>query len=143
VITSALRAPDATIVQAALRAAATHRARDFNAPLQDLARDTSRPAPLRVAALQTAAGGDKPIDDASFALLAEPFVAGGSPTARLQAAAAFATARLTAEQLRKLADLLPVAGPVELPQLVAAFRSWRRFARAPRVRRSAPRCTRD
>ena len=66
---SALRSPDLALAQAALRAIATHRARDFGAELLEVSRDSARPTAFRVAALQTAAGGDKAIEADAFQML--------------------------------------------------------------------------
>jgi putative membrane-bound dehydrogenase-like protein len=118
---AALRSPDLALAQAALRAVETHRARDFSAALGGIARDPNRPLALRVAALQTASGGDQTLDADSFQMLVEPFVTGGSPTSRQQAAAVLAAAKLTRDQVLSLTTRLPVAGPVELPLLLRAF----------------------
>ena len=116
-----LRSTDSTRAQAALRAIATHRARDFSAVLREVGQDAQRPTALRVAALQLAAGADTELDAASFKLLIDPFVAGGAAEARLQAAAVLASAKLSRAQMSALIDILPEAGPVELPQLLGAF----------------------
>lgn len=121
-IVASLRSPDAARVRAALRAIGTHRQRDFSAPLRELGRDASRPTALRVSALQLAVGAGTVMEAASFELLVAPFVQGGTPDARLQAASVLAGATLSRAQLLRLADLLPGASPVELPQLVGAFR---------------------
>jgi putative membrane-bound dehydrogenase-like protein len=117
---SALRSADLPLAQAALRAMGVHRTRDFSAALQEAGRDPARPVAFRVAALQ-AAVGDAVMDPGSFQLLLDPFVAGGSPAARLQAAAVLGAARLNREQVLQAAELLPVASPVELPQLLGVF----------------------
>jgi putative membrane-bound dehydrogenase-like protein len=106
---------------AALRAIAAHRARDFSAALREFAADEQRPAALRVAALQAAAGADTALDTAAFAMLTAPFTQGGSAESRLQAAAVFPSVKLTREQYAALAALLPAAGPLELPPLLRAF----------------------
>ncbi|MDP3073642.1 MAG: HEAT repeat domain-containing protein [Opitutaceae bacterium] len=118
---SALRSDDLALAQAALRAVAVHRAHDFAVALREVAHATTRPAALRVAALQAATGGDQRLDADSFKMLLEPFVTGGSAEGRQQAAAVLAGARLDREQFLQLAARLPAAGPVELPQLLKAF----------------------
>ena len=120
-VIAGLRSSDAIRAQAALRAVAAHRERDFSAELRAIGRDASRPTAFRVAALQLAAAADSTMDRESFALLLEPLVKGGAPDARLQAANVLGTARLNAGQLLQLADVLPNAGPVELQQLLGAF----------------------
>jgi len=119
---SSLRSPDIPRAQAALRAIATHRQRGFSATLQELGRDPSRPTVLRVAALQLAAGAGTDMDAASFEMLLGPFVSGGTPDARLQAATVLAGAKLSRTQLLTLTGVMPAAGPVELQQLLGAFR---------------------
>ncbi|MDP3071798.1 MAG: HEAT repeat domain-containing protein [Opitutaceae bacterium] len=118
---SAFRSTDLTLAQAALRAIAIHRDRDFSAALREVAGDPARPTAFRVASLQTAAGGDKLLDAESFQMLMEPFVTGGSPEGRQQAASVLSGAKLSREHLLSLAARLPAAGPVELPQLLGAF----------------------
>ncbi|MBI5769559.1 MAG: HEAT repeat domain-containing protein [Verrucomicrobia bacterium] len=120
-LASSLRSPDTHRAQAALRAIATHRQRGFSALLQDVGRDTSRPAAMRVAALRLATGVGTEMDAGSFDLLLGPFVVGGTPDARLQAATVLAEAKLNRAQLLKLTDVMPGAGPVELQQLLDAF----------------------
>jgi len=118
---SSLRSPDFSLAQAALRAIATHRQRGFSAALQDVGRDASRPAKLRLAALRLATGPNTALDAAAFDLLLDPLVRGGTPEARLQAAAALGAAKLSRAQLLQLADLMPATGPVELQQMLGAF----------------------
>ncbi len=107
--------------QAALRAIASHRAKDFSAVLREVGQDPQRPTALRVAALQLAAGPNAELDPASFQMLIDPFVAGGASETRLQAAAVLAGAKLNREQVNRLLDVLPAAGPMELQQLLGAF----------------------
>ncbi len=118
---AALRSTDTERAQAALRAIGTHRARDFSAALHEMGKDATRPTAFRVAALQLAAGDNNVMDAASFQMLLEPIVTGGLPDARLQGATVLAGAKLTREQLLKLIDVLPSAGPLELQQLLGAF----------------------
>jgi len=120
-ITTRLRDPDEALAAAALRAVAVHRGRDFAAALRDLAHDTSRPAAFRVAALQVAAGEGKVTDVDSFGMLMQPFLTGGTPAARMQAAAVLGSATLDRSQLFALIELVPNAGPVELAQLLGVF----------------------
>ena len=121
VLTAALRSNNAAEAQDALRAIGTHRTHDFSAALREVGKDASRPTAFRVAALQLAAGGNEVMDGASFDLLIAPLLQGGLPEARLQSATVLGTAKLSREQLLRLADVVPAAGPVELQQLLGAF----------------------
>lgn len=120
-LASSLRSPDTPRAQAALRAIAAHRQRGFSAILQEVGRDANRPAALRVAALRLVAGAGADMDGASYEMLLGPFVGGGTPDSRLQAATVLAEAKLSRAQLLKLTDVMPAAGPVELQQLLGAF----------------------
>ncbi|MBI5771368.1 MAG: HEAT repeat domain-containing protein [Verrucomicrobia bacterium] len=120
-LVSSLRSSDARCAQAALRAIAAHRQRGFTSALQDVGRDAGRPAALRMTALRLAAGADSEMEAASFDLLLDPFVRGGTADARLQSATVLAGAKLSRAQLLKLIDVMPAAGPVELQQLLGAF----------------------
>jgi putative membrane-bound dehydrogenase-like protein len=116
-----LRSPDSALSQAALRAMDTHRSRDFSAVLREVGQDSRRPTALRVAALQLAAGATTELDAASFKMLVDPFISGGASETRLQAASVLAGAKLSRNQVNTLIDILPGAGPIELPQLLSAF----------------------
>ena len=120
-LVTAVRSSDAALAQAALRAIATHRERDFGDVLREISRDTTRPTAFRVAALQTAAGADRTMDNVAFQMVLEPFLTGGSPESRLQAAGVIGQSKLTRPQLLKLAALLPSAGPLDLPQMLSTF----------------------
>jgi putative membrane-bound dehydrogenase-like protein len=120
-LVTSLRSPDLAVAQTALNAIRTHRARDFSGVLREVTQDAARPTAFRVAALQLAAGAEGALDAAAFSMLLDPLVTGGSADARLQAATVLAGSRLSREQLLKLADVLPSAGPVELQQLLGAF----------------------
>lgn len=117
-----LQSTDLAVAEAALRAIGVHRKRDFGGVLRDVARDQARPPSFRVAALQAMAGNDAALDDESFRILTAPFRTGGSAQARSQAAAVLSGTTLNREQLLHLAALLPMAGPVELPALLGAYR---------------------
>jgi len=121
-LVSSLRSSDSSRAQAALRAIAAHRKRGFSETLEELGRDPGRPTVLRMAALQLAAGAGTELDAASFEMLLGPFAGGGTPGARLQAATVLADAKLNRAQLLRLTDVMPAAGPVELQQLLGAFR---------------------
>ena len=120
-IVGALRSPELRRAQAGLRAVAAHRKRNFAPALQEVGRDASRPTAFRVAALQLAAGADNTLDATSFGMLLEPLAKGGAPDARLQAATVLAGAKLTRAQLFELLNVVPLAGPMELQQMLGAF----------------------
>jgi putative membrane-bound dehydrogenase-like protein len=116
----ALKSRDNELADAALHAVDVHREHGFGAALTELSHDRTRPPAFRVAALQIAAGGGG-LDDESFRMLLDPFVTGGTPASRQQAAAVLAQAKLSRDQLIELAGRLRNAGPVELPQLVRSY----------------------
>jgi len=118
---NALRSSDVSLGMAALQAMTVHRERNFAAELREVAQEVNRPTAFRVAALQLAAGGDKPMDTASFEMLIQPFISGGAPEARLQSASVLGGAKLNREQSLRLAEILPLAGPVEMSRLLGAF----------------------
>lgn len=118
----ALRSTEHAVAQTALRAMASHRARDFSTALREVARDPARSTAIRVAALQTAAGADKSLDGDSFQLLLAPFETGGSADNRQQAASVLGSSKLSRDQLFKVALRLPSFSPVELPIVLGAFK---------------------
>jgi len=121
VIATALKSGDLIDAEAALKAVATHRARDFGSELRAIGQDASRPTAVRVTALQLAAGETSALADASFQLLLAPLAENGLPGDRLQAASVLSGARLTRAQLLRLANAVPAAGPIELQQIMGAF----------------------
>ena len=121
VLATNLRSSDPARAQAALRAIATQRSHNFSAVLREVGQDASRPTAFRVAALQLAAGPNTVLDAASFDLLVAPLVSGGAPEARMQAASVLGGAKLSRAQVARLIEIVPAAGPMELPPLLGAF----------------------
>ncbi len=94
----------------------------FDSALLGLADDANRPARIRVAALHAVAGraGGRLVPS-SFDLLMNELADDAPALDRLEAAKVLGKASLTRGQLRELTEVVEVAGPLELPSLVAAF----------------------
>ncbi len=86
-----------------------------------LARDGKRPPDLRAAALAAAAPQVVKLERALFDFLLARLAPGEPPLLRATAADAVGQLKLSDEQLRQLAGVLPAAGALELPRLLAAF----------------------
>jgi putative membrane-bound dehydrogenase-like protein len=91
------------------------------ARLQDIAADTRNAADLRLAALAAIPGGLVKPDENLFTFLIKQLDRERSVAARTTAADVLARARLTTEQLARLADTLRSAGPLEVDRLLVAF----------------------
>ncbi len=89
--------------------------------LLKISRDTSRPQPLRLAAIANVARHGRQLDQAAFALLAAQLNGDVLPVDRVRAAEALAAANLSHEQTLAVADLLARARPLELPVLLRRF----------------------
>ncbi|MBI2825496.1 MAG: HEAT repeat domain-containing protein [Planctomycetia bacterium] len=88
-----------------------------------IAEEKGRDDDLRVAAAAAAARHGRTISPAAFALLTEQVATADAPALRrMIAAAALGAAALSGEQLAELAHLVALAGPLELPPLLRAFR---------------------
>jgi putative heme-binding domain-containing protein len=88
-----------------------------------LSDDQKQPLSLRLKALSASLERGKPLPDESFALLTRA-LADASPSARLEAARTFVTAKLAKEQLLALAPLIPALGPLEFAEILKGFRAW-------------------
>lgn len=89
--------------------------------LLDIGCHPSHGLALRLTALMIVARHGRPLNPQSFQLLIQTIRGDNLPVDRLLAAKALATASLSGQQLLELADLLRVAGPLELPLLIARF----------------------
>ena len=94
---------------------------ELDSALLDLARDESARPDIRIRALDAAAGSLMELEPELFRLAASQVSPANEVSARAAAARVLSTIPLDREQLLALADLLPDVGPMELPQLVAAF----------------------
>ena len=86
-----------------------------------IAADTSKSEGLRLDALAAVPGGLVKPNDASYAFLLERLDRGQTVATRTTAADVLARAKLTTDQLSRLADALRAAGPVEVDRLLVAF----------------------
>ena len=117
----ALRTSDESVIRQAVEAVRTRGIADFDADLTRISRDSSHTADLRIAALSAAAPRIKP-DGATFALQLAQLSQDKPLLARVAVAQCIARLSLDDEQLTALATTaLPTAGPMETPQLLAAF----------------------
>lgn len=94
----------------------------FDAALQALVAETTRPQPIRLKALAARARFADAMDAESFRFLRSILTDATSPTAGVEAARLLARARLSGEQLQALAPLLATTGPIELLELLKLAR---------------------
>jgi putative membrane-bound dehydrogenase-like protein len=100
---------------------ARDKAGDLPARLLQIAADSRNPAGLRLDALAAVPGGLTRPDDGLFTFLLGQLDRNQAVVVRTTAADVLARARLTSDQLSRLADALRSAGPVEVDRLLAAF----------------------
>jgi putative heme-binding domain-containing protein len=118
---SALADKDQSIVEAALPAAAKLGRDAFLKPLQTLARDSARPATLRLAALDVLTVRGSHIDAVDFSYLVEQSQPNSDALHRISAARVLSKARIEGPQAKEFRKLLASAGPLELASLVASL----------------------
>jgi len=94
---------------------------DLQAALLRVARDTTRPAAVRLDALGSLNKGLPSVDADLFALLRSSLEPGQPVALRTSAAAIVEKAHLDRNQLQALVELVRQAGPLELPRLLPAF----------------------
>ncbi len=120
------RQPNAELVAlavAAIRALPITRGKagDLPARLLRVGADTKNPAELRQSALAAVPGGLSKPDPSLFAFLLAKLDREQPVVSRTTSADVLARAKLTPEQLLRLADALRGAGPVEVDRLLGAF----------------------
>ena len=93
----------------------------FDASLNAIAADTTKPSSLRLKALLALSGSGEDLSDAAFKLLVDLFVDPASPGLRMDAAARLANTKLTPAQWDAYLALLPNAGPLEQNELLVAL----------------------
>lgn len=89
--------------------------------VQAIFADSNRSADVRASAAMALAKMGELLDDATFTLLVKRLADKNAPLERMATAEAVGSANLTADQRRKLLDVVRDAGPVELPALVRVF----------------------
>jgi putative heme-binding domain-containing protein len=94
---------------------------DLPARLLQIGSDAGNPADLRLSALAALPGGLAHPSRDLFSFLLLKLGRDQSAVSRTTAADILARAKLTPEQLRRLAESLPTAGPVEVDRLLVAF----------------------
>ncbi len=93
----------------------------FDASLNAIAADTTKPSSLRLKALLALSSSGEDLSDAAFKLLTDLFVDPASPGLRMDAAARLANTKLTPAQWDAYLALLPNAGPLEQNELLVAL----------------------
>jgi putative heme-binding domain-containing protein len=109
------------VVTARILAESKTKAPDLIAPLLRLARDQSRPADLRLAALAALPSDAVSLDPGLLALLCANLDPSKPVVTRGAAAGVLAKAKLTDEQLLLISDSVKIAGPLEATKLLQAF----------------------
>ena len=94
---------------------------NFNSALEAIARDDSRSAELRLAALDAIPGGLKKVDAEVLGFLIASLDPAQSAPVRSEAATLLGRARLADNQLDELAAKVGTAGPLEMTRLLAAY----------------------
>ena len=119
---AALNAASPGDVSLLLDAIARLPAGEFTGILNELAVDEKRPVTLRLKAISTGLGKGGAVSDDSFALLAKVLSEGASISSRIEAARILGAAKLTKPQVLKLVPAVAVLGPLELREVMKAFR---------------------
>ena len=109
------------VVRQAIATAASIDTREFDRTIVTLARDTSRPSDVRVAAVDVIADNGSPLTADLYDLLVARCKSDVGAVERLTAARALGKARLDPNQLTRLAGVVEQAGALELSPLIAAF----------------------
>ncbi len=94
---------------------------DFSEPLLAIARDPKRTKDLRLTSLGALPGNSRALDAGLVDFLFDQLNPTNSVVGRSTAAGVLAKTRFDDLQLLRLVELVPVAGPLELPKLLGAF----------------------
>ncbi len=102
---------------------AVARVRDsrFDAALERVSADESKPAAIRLKALLALSKGGEGLSEPAFRLLVQLLVDPANPGLRMDAARRLAHAKLTDAQLDAYLEVLPTAGPLEQNELLDAL----------------------
>jgi putative membrane-bound dehydrogenase-like protein len=117
---SAVLVPQAVATARSL-ALTRENAGDLPGRLLKLARDPQNADDVRLAALAAIPGGLDKTDDPLFTFLLAKLNRDQTVTTRTTAADVMARAKLSPDQLRRLADAISTAGPLEVDRLLLAF----------------------
>lgn len=125
-VTTLLASRQAEVLPAAIAAArvlapAKGNSSDFSPALLGIGKDEAQPVELRLEALTALPGGVKSVEPALLNFLCANLDSTKPVAVRNLAATALTKAKLTEEQLLKLADTLKTTGPMETAQLLSAF----------------------
>jgi putative membrane-bound dehydrogenase-like protein len=98
------------------------RTNEFADALRALAADEKRPLTLRLKALSAGLKPGSAISDEDFALLLRVLGGDASVSSRIEAAHLLGGAKLTKPQLARVTPTVATLGPLELPEVIRAFR---------------------
>ena len=121
---SALSAAAPGDLSLVLDAIAKLRTNEFEGVLKDFSADEKRPLALRLKALSSGLRKGAGVPDGSFALLTRVLVDGASISAGIEAARVLGAASLSKPQLLKLVPSISTLGPLELREVIKAFRKF-------------------
>ncbi len=96
---------------------------ELRTAMREFSNNAKQPLNLRLKALGASLDRGKPLPPESFDLLTRS-LADASPSARLEAARIFVSAKLAKEQMPALAPLIPALGPLELAEILKGYRAW-------------------
>ncbi len=119
-ITRWLRSDDPKAIRAVIGASVHLRDERIDSLLRSIREDTRRSGTLRVAALRVLNRGNSQLSDEAFDALLE-MLSGGVAAESDQAAEMLASSRLTADQLKVMADRFPDLGPAALRILIRPY----------------------
>ena len=120
-LVDAFNASEPRLLSQAVTAASALAAAEFHEAFVRVGRDAAHPIGLRIAAVAAAASVPMPLEGELFDLAAAECAASDDPILRLAAARALGGAVLDEGQRSRLIELLAMAGPLELPSLIAPF----------------------
>jgi putative membrane-bound dehydrogenase-like protein len=107
-----------------LDAIAKLRTTEFDSALRELAADEKRPLPLRLKASSASTKSGATVSDDAFAFLLRVLSGDASVSSRIEAARVLGNAKLTKPQLIQLAPAVATLGPIELREVLRAFRKF-------------------
>jgi len=96
---------------------------DLRAALQEFSTDGKQPLAFRLKALGASIDRSKPLAAESFDLLKKA-LGDAAASARLEAVRILVSAKLANEQVLSLTSVIPTLGPLELQEMLKAFRGW-------------------
>ncbi|MFP6674891.1 MAG: PVC-type heme-binding CxxCH protein [Pirellulaceae bacterium] len=117
-----LHSDDTQVLATTLQAVASIQTDHFDKLLAELVADATKSASIRLAAVEAIMRHSPRPNAITFEFLISLLAEDASPQERTTSARILSNASLTSEQLRKLTDNLPFAGPLELQLLIQPYR---------------------